>query len=296
MISEGIVLNICCGLCFASLGVVLSLASSNNINIYSYYFLGSLFAFTGSAVLVVEWQSIPEMTRCGELVMWMSTGSIFNCLGHLLLFFNMKHFHKGASWAIAMSALIIPYSASTFIWGEQVTLSGICGCIIIIIGIIGLSIARKDSAGARKGNLWLLSSLANFVCYGLAQICMGVPSHWEHWLDSANLRSPLSALLCAVFMFIVMILNKQTGYRKTLVYGIVYSVIYLTALCLIFKTLDILSVFEMSKIFWPLGSGVCIFSFCIYSHIRFREKFSRLDVCSIIILLCGLILISDLIY
>lgn len=295
MITEGLLLNVLCGIGFASLGAILSFVTQKEINVFGYYFIGSILAFCGGAIFQMDWSLITSVERISELLFWMLCGAILNCLGHLLLYYNMRNFHKGASWAVAMSALLIPYCGSVFLWGEKLTFAGTIGIVVILSGIGGLAVARRDSSNGQLNIIWFISAISNFACYGGAQLCMGVPSHWSGWHDAANLRSTISALFCAVFMLGVILVRKERIEKITIPYAAAYSIVYLGTLILIYRTLDILTPVGLSKIFWPLGAGVCIVSFCIFSHLRFKEKFSRIDIIGITGIILGLLFIAEIV-
>ncbi len=289
---SGIVLNLACGLLFAVLGAILARAAEKKIDVYSYYFWGSMFAFAGSCVMV-KWVCPTEVSRFRELAFWMFLGSMFNNAGHLLLYYNLKNYHRAASWAVAMSSLSVPFAAALLFWHEPVTAGGLGGLGLILAGIGLLAAARRDAGTGRVCLKWLGLAVANLLGYGLAQVCMSVPSHWPGWSDTAHLRTPLSALFCGLQQLLILRwLLKRQPEKKAIGIALVYSLVYMAALIGIYAALDVLSHYRQSRIFWPLGSGSCIVIFTIYSHVVKKEYFSWLDMSGLAVIIAGLAFLS----
>lgn len=291
---SGIVLNLMCGLLFASLGAVLGKAADKKIDVYSYYFWGSMFAFIWSFGLV-GWNGLGSGTRIGELALWMFAGSTCNNAGHLLLYHNLKNYHRAASWAVGMSSLAVPFVASLLLWGEPLSGGGVVGLTLILSGIGFLAAGRRDAGTGRINLKWLGLASANLWAYGLAQVCMGVPSHWTGWSDVAHLRTPLSALFCGLQQWGILLWLGRRPEKRAVKTALLYSLIYLVALIGIYASLDILSRHGMSRIFWPLGSGTCIAAFTIYSHTVKKEHFSWLDLVGLSGIIIGLAFLTGLI-
>lgn len=288
-------LNICCGLMFATLGGILGRAAEKKIDVYSYYFWGSMFAFLWSCTLI-QWNSpIIADEFLLELIFWMFLGSMFNNIGHLLLYYNMKHYHRAASWAVAMSALSIPFLAALLFWGEPITVAGISGLLIILGGIGLLAAARRDSGTGKINLKWLGLAFANLLAYGLAQVTMSVPSHCDGLNDLAHLRTPMSALFCGLQQLAIILFLKRRPHSGAAGIGLIYSLVYFSALMGIYTTLDIMSKYNISSIFWPLGSGTCIVAFTIYSHVVKKEHFSQLDLAGLTMIIIGLLLLGGII-
>ncbi len=293
---NGIILNLLCGLMFATLGAILGHTAEKKIDVYSYYFWGSMFAFLWSCSLI-KWDG-PLISHNGFwiLAFWMFLGSMFNNIGHLLLYHNMKYYHRAASWAVAMSALSIPFIAALLFWKEPITAGGIGGLLMLLCGI-GLLAAARKNGGTGKTNLkWLGLAIANFLGYGLAQTAMSVPSHCEGLNELAHLRTPLSALFCGLQQFgVILVIRRRSPEAGAVKIGLVYSLVYFAALIGIYAALDILSEYKISRIFWPLGSGTCIVAFTIYSHLVKKEHFSRLDFAGLAVIIIGLLLLGGII-
>ena len=293
---KGIALNLLCGIMFAVLGAILGRVAEKKVDVYSYYFWGSIFAFLWSCTMI-KWNK-PIMSHNGfwMLVFWMFMGSMFNNIGHLLLYHNMKYYHRAASWAVAMSALSIPFIASLLFWNEPVTTGSIGGLMMILCGIGLLAAARRDSGSGQINLKWLGLAVANLLGYGLAQAAMSVPSHCEGLNDLAHLRTPLSALFCGLQQLgIILIIRKRSPEISALKIGIAYSLVYFLALICIYAALDILSEYKISRVFWPLGSGTCIVAFTIYSHLVKKEHFSQVDILGLAVIVIGLLLLGGIV-
>jgi multidrug transporter EmrE-like cation transporter len=194
-----------------------------------------------------------------------------------------------------MSALTIPFLASLLIWGEPLTGSGAAGLLLVLAGIGCLAAGRRDAGTGRINFRWLLLAALNLLGYGLAQTCMGVPSHWAGWSDAANLRTPMSALFCGLQQLGILFFLRRLPQKRAVPRAFFYSLIYFSALLGIYAALDILSRHGLSRIFWPLGSGFCITVFTIYSHVVKKERFCRWDLAGLAGIVAGLVLLAEII-
>lgn len=288
----GISANVLEGLLFIVIGIVMSRVARNNYSSASYFFYGTAIAFCFFSLVTVSWDNAADTPYLLRLILVMFLASTLNNIGHLLMMYNMKTGHKGASWAIGQSAMIIPFATSTFLWNEQCGLWGWLGIGSVVGGIALLATSRRGEHNEKINLRWLLLTLFNFVLYGCSQTLTSAPSQWEGFSDVAHLRPVLQMFVTALF-FLLIILCKKKGFdRRAIPLGGVYGAILCASYILIFWLLDHMASLGFSRVVWPMAIGTCIIGFSLYSRFQIKEPFNGRDLTGLSAILGGLVLLA----
>lgn len=74
--------------------------------------------------------------------------------------------------------------------------------------------------------------------------------------------------------------------------GIVWSILAIFSFMLLFHCLDIMAAAGRARLVFPIGTGVCILGFSLYSLAAIREKYSRFTYTGIALVMVSLLLLA----
>lgn len=289
----GLIYTVITGLLWMTLGVIFSKVADKGEDVISFTTVSAFFSVLFS-LFFINWGTVfnTPTPRMGTLTGIMLAVGTLNMLGAYVLIIAMKKGHKGITWVIGQSAMMIPFLASVVIWGNAVAGSGILGIILIVtmIGIMGAF--QKNDNKQKYNHVWLLLSLSVFVMYGVQQTISTIPSRWYGWEDVNNLRVPLNMLggfLCQEIMFVW---GKKRVTKSSLLYGAVAAAFILLGSHFVFLSLDTLSDSALLPFVYPLAIGLSIGGMSVYSYVFLKEKLRPMQITGLLLGLAGIILIS----
>lgn len=291
---EGIFITIGVGILWILIVIIMSRVASTGIFIFAFFGIASGLTALVAWVLIVDWQALLAGTaaRLPELVLWISLTGALNAAAQALVVGTMRRGHMGMTWAVSQTAIIIPFVGSVLIWRETPGLTGWCGVGCILAAIAVLAREHGSANDPSRDRLWLPLALLTFLTLGLAQLLLGVPSHWTNCPDSARLRIPILLSTGTVVHVLIIFIKRIHVDIRILPLCLAWTALGLVSLIGLFKCFDIMAQFGLAGIVYPLAVGTSIVGFSIYSHIRLREMYTRTTMAGLSVAIIGIILIA----
>lgn len=285
------------GLTGALVGVIMSRMAQNGGSGIAFYTAGCWMVAFIAWLVIADWQTIIDRglpPRFTELVFWLSFAGMFNAGGQFLLIMAMRVGHKGISWSIVQTAMVMPFVISIIVWGEDITLTGLFSLLFLICAVFLMGgVGRNKNPDNRGYSLtWFLYVIGALVLIGLTQTFQSVSSHWVDWTDELNLRVPVFSTAGAISNTIAMVVLKQRTSRLILKYASIWAVLAILYYALLFKGLDILAGVGLSRYAFPLAQAVCMIFFVIYSSIILKEHFGKSVKVGVCLSLMGILLFA----
>lgn len=290
----GILLSVVTGILWMLIGVVFSRIAKLKEDAVAFMTVSSFFTLLWSMTFILKWDYLKggDIPRLKELIIVMALAGVFNTLNSIFMMFSMSKGHSAAIWAIGQSAMVTPFLASIFIWGEKINLAGISGVffILLMITIFGLKKEEGTAENASKG--WIIWALITFMAVSGNQVLSTIPSHWKGWEDVGNLRIPISWLGAFIFQVIAFVLMKKKLNKTVIKYGFLQSVFIILGQKLLFYCMDLLNKVGYISVVYPIAVGVSIIGMTFYSLIIAKEKVDKLSLGAMAAGLAGIILVS----
>jgi uncharacterized membrane protein len=296
----GILIAIATGLLWTLIGIIMSNCSRYGLNFRSYSVINSFFTLLFTMLIYVRWDVVVtwKIMNPYPLICLIAGAGVFSSIGLFVMQSAMTRGHNGIIWTFGQSALIFPFLAGIFIFGEQAGVFKIIGVILILTGMILPSIVKKSKAETvnkpDNSKVWLKFALLAFLLCGISQTLQSVPSYWQGWQDNANIRPSLVCLgtFVGVMAYVVIVRNRFMLEKRTLILAIGMAVINTLSIKLFYVALDCLAVYGIVSIGFPLSIGACIIGFSVYSIIVIREKTHCIDWMGLSSTITGIVVIS----
>lgn len=293
--TEGIIHVMITGVLWGLIGVMVSTVARRKIEAPSFFFLTNCLAAAGSWVFLVDWPVFFEdgVAHPLALAFTMTGASGIAGTGFLLMQIALRSGHHGVIWTVCQSAMVIPFLACVFIWGEDAGIFGSFGVVSILAGMVALGLGRrsgkKEPPDGRRGH-WFSLSVAIFFIFGISQTLSAMPSKLGYE-DSCGLRSALYLTGAALFWCPWFLRRKRRLNSAIFKLAFMNSLFALIAQAVIFGAMDILKPFGMVSIVFPLAIGTSILLFAFYSLFFIREKVRPAIIMGIVMSIAGISLI-----
>ncbi len=294
--TTGLILIFITGILWSGNGIVFSYIARKKINfaavmvpVNAACVILSFLIFTNHRVLFNE--DIPYFK---ELSITMLISGMFAALGFTLMQTAWKKGHHGVIWTISQSAMVVPFLFGVIIFSDDINIIKSSGMGLILLSFIFFGFGMKNKEkNIRPGNyLWFWQALLVFILIGIQQSLTTLPSYWDGWSDTADIRTPILFLGIFFTYLAFMAVQKQYPDRQTLklsLYIILFSVPGQHAL---FMGIDHLNKVKMVAIAYPLAVGITILFFVFYSLFYLKEKTSKASILGIFVAMAGLVLVS----
>ncbi len=298
---EGLGLNLIVGLLWAGVGVMFSQISARRLPAQLIYCLGCGFVALVGWIALVDWSVLlsGQMPKLGATIFWMTLAGFANIGGMSLMIHTMSLGHRGLTWAIGQSAMVVPFVASVLIWRDPVAPVGYMGMLCLLAALALISRRHKGtgefarcSKSAAADRHWLLMAFLTLIVIGLSQTSMTVTSRWPEWEDAANLRLPVTYTASAALMLVFTLIQRKPLTRRLLPWGLLYGAVALTSFTMLFACLDLMADNGLAGIVYPIAIGVCITGFSIYSRLVLKESMKPASMAGLILCLLGVVLLS----
>ncbi|HCE43288.1 MAG TPA: hypothetical protein DET40_07050 [Lentisphaeria bacterium] len=303
---QGLILTLTTGLIWGGVGIVFSRVVKRKMDFYSFMLLSSGLILIFSMAIIPDYRAIMSGDAGsgfpGLLVVMLAVAATSN-IGFLKMRGAMQCGHHGFAWAIAQSAMVLPFIFALLFWHEKAEISRIAGVIMILASFVFLSLKELRNTGKKadmksdgingKGSKWILFSISAFLLIGLSQIFSILPSHWDNWSDKGALRVPL---LCGgTFIFwaaYIFLKGGRIEFKGTYLYSFIYAFLVLGGQIFLYKSLDVMAAAKISSLVYPLAIGICITMVVAYSALKLKEEFGISGIAGILMSLLGIILVS----
>ena len=294
--SLGYIMIFVIGACWCSVGVVFSRLAKNKIDSVSFMALSSIITTIVAFAILPKYDLLinePSMDYYRAVVPTLGVG-IATVLGVIAMNKAMRMGHHGATWALVQSALIVPFLFGVIVWGDSITVLNIAGLIIILISIVLFGIAKQDNETNHNINnfKWILISLSCLLFFGTQQTLMTLPSRWKNWSDVAALRVPFIQIGAMIGYNLLLIFQQKKFNFKVWKLASILTFFMIGSQLLLFKTLDLFAASAKAAIVFPMGIGVSMILFSLYSFLIIKEKATMYHVLGISIGIAGIIFVA----
>ena len=264
------------GATWALVGVIFSRAARNGMDFVSLMAVSSILTTLVGSLVFPDYDRLlnePSRSCFRAAIPMLSAGFIMAC-GAVLLNKAMRLGHHGATWALAQSALIVPFLFGVIVWGDEVALRNIIGLVIIIVSILFFAFAKDDAEIPEKTNTlhWLILAIATLLFIGAQQTVMTLPSRWVDWTDAARLRVPLIQWGTLIGYNLIVFLQKKRIDWTVWRMAVLLALNIIVSQFILFETLDRFAKMSRAAIVFPVGIGVSMILFSLYSFFIIKEK------------------------
>ncbi len=284
------------GLSWSCVGVIFSKAAEKKINFISFMALSSIITMFVAFMIIPKYSIFLESpsTIYFRAVPHTLMVGVSTALGVICMNKAMKIGHHGATWSLVQSALIIPFLFGIFIWNEDITILNIAGLVVILISILLFGIAKNgsDKIDSSYNIKWLFFSLVCLIFFGSQQVCMAIPSRWTDWQDSMMLRVPFIQLSSVICYNTIMIIQRKKITLKVWRLAILLSCVMIMSQLLLFETLDTFAQFSKTSLVFPIGIGVSMIAFSLYSLLILKEKTNFYNISGMVFGTLGIALVA----
>jgi multidrug transporter EmrE-like cation transporter len=292
------------GFLWAVMGFVISRTARRNIDLLTLMLFYGLICLAGAWVFMTNYRQLmgPLPDRLGWLSAIMIVIGVLDAVCIVLLQRAMRGGHHGAVWTISKSGFVLPYLTGIWVFGEPATASRLAslGSIlasVVCFGLVSASIckapaAEPDPTCRPQVRSWFILSLVGLFLTGFLQSIAIVPSQWmgQGWTDRGNLRIPIYFVGVAVTNIAIFLIYRRRMSLQALPWALLVSLTALLSLVLIYFSLDRLMSVHMTSMCYPVGMGVCIITFAIYSLLILREPVRPLYVVALLLGVAGVAL------
>jgi len=293
---EGLCLLALTGFLWALVGAVFSHASRQNVEFVAFMFVSSLFNAIGAWIFLFKPNHLAENGGggCLNMVVVMAIAGLFGSLGFQLMGNAMRKGNRGVIWAVSQSAMILPLFTAVFFFNEKLGVFNWLGIVLILAGLAMLGIKKdKTEKPDNSAGGWLWMSYAVFLLVGISLSFTTLPSHWKSFHDDAGLRLPV-IFTASMLYFLTQTIAKGKKFlaRRTLVLGLIYSVVvFMGQLCL-YRSLDGFAQFGRVGMVYPVAIGICVVLFTVYSVVFLKDEFKGRMLTSVLGITGGIFLLA----
>jgi multidrug transporter EmrE-like cation transporter len=293
------------GLLWVVMGTVISRTARRKIDLLTLMAAYGAVSLVGAWVFMVDYhelaRGVPD--RLGWLAVIMIGAGVLDSAAVVLMQRAMCTGHHGVVWTMSKSGFVLPFLTSMLFFGERSTTFKLASLLAILASVVCFGIvsasnepilppaAAAPAAGpARSARSWYLLAMGSLLITGLVQSIATVPSQWQGWADSCHLRVPIYYIGVAGGYGVISLLLRHRPTLKVLPWALLVSVTTLVSLALIFYSLDTLKKVDMTSMAYPIGMGVSITAFALYSLLVLREPVRPLYVIALLLGVAGVAL------
>lgn len=298
----GLIFAICAGLSAMGGGVVTSHAAKKSLNLSLIQGVSSVFL----AILTFALAKGNIVWRGDEQEFWINFCVFLAGAGNFIVFLllerAMRYGHNGLIWSIVNSALIFPFLMGIVVFGVDASVCRWLGAAAIVAGIFTAKMKKSgdtEEAQAKNNRACLLWTLAAFISAGITQSSVNIPSYLDGIEHISNLQKGFVMQLgmisaaVATLPFMLDAAELKRAWKPTVGMSLFLTVMNGLFLCVfLYSSCDMLKEAGAGAIAYPVIVGVTITAFSLYSIAVLKEKLSVMTVISMILTVCGVVMVA----
>ena len=290
MFLQGIVMTLVTGLVWCCIGIVYSRAAQKERGFYLFLFLSAFF------FAVMSWccaaPSPAEVGMVAEIAAIMIPAAAASQLGFLALGRAMRHGSHGVSWSIAQSAMLCPFAAGMFLFGEEVSPLRVAGMILLLASLVPLGRSQCGESAARGGRAFLIPAFLAFGLIGLQQTLTLLPNRIPG-VDSAALswRIPLYSL-CGLGWIVAVIRFREFRIPGIALLALLNGALATVGQWTFYRALDLLVECDAAGIAYPLAVGSSVALFFLYTEWIRKERTGPAGMFGVLLAVLGMLLLA----
>ena len=214
--------------------------------------------------------------------------ALFGQGGFLALYFAMRRGGHGVAWALAQSALAVPFLCGVLFFGNHPGTWPCCGLAIMLGAMALIGIGSAD-ANAVKSRIYLMLAFGAMLLNGVSQALTLVPGHLGLSAEALTWRVPFYSL--AGLGWWVALFVRREKFRLSWL-GVLYGIVVAAGQFLFYQASDCLERHNATALAYPIAVGTCILMMRLYSRLARKECFSRLEAVGLALLLAGIALLN----
>lgn len=279
------------GLVWCGVGAVQSRAIRAGADFYLFTLVGLVITTGAAAAVLVDWPALlaGRTEQLPQLALIMAGAGIASVAGFLCMWLAMQSGEKAIVWALAQSAMVVPYAAGVLGYDDRCTAASLAGLLAMLGGIalLAWSGGTERAAGASRGR-WLLLVAGAFALIGFSQFLAGLPSRWPGWQDAAGLRVPLQQGAAVLVLLAAAAVRRRPVRRVEVGLGALSALFILAGQAMLFACLDRCAGLGVVAAVYPLATGCCILAFALYGALLLGERPGRRAIAGHLLLLAGI--------
>ena len=290
--STGYPLVILLGVVWSAVAVIVSEGRRRGCPVPQFYFAGSL-----TAVLILSalcgadgLRSIFSVdTRPAALCFFV--GSVFNGAGQALSMMNLKQGGRALAYAIPQQAFLFPYLWSIAFWNQHISVVSAAGLALIVAAVFYLSMTRSGDRSTSLPASRIAVALLAMCLIGTSQIILITPTRFAAARTLPLLPAAWVILGANASFFLVWSLIRPQGFvsfRLYLPFGVGWGVCAAASYGILLSALKVLNEINQSGIVFPVGAGILILLYSLFTTVRYRERLNWRQTCAFIALVCGI--------
>lgn len=282
------------GVAWSAIAVVVSEGRRRDCPIPQFYFTGSLLAVLILMCLAgaegLRGIFAPD-ARCAVCCFF--CGSILNGAGQAVSMMNLKQGGRALAYAIPQQAFLFPYLWSIAFWGQHISIISVAGIGMIVAAVFYLSVTRSGDRSAALSARRVAVALLAMALMGTSQIVLITPTRFAASQTLPQLPAACVILGANALFFLTWSLIRPRGFamfRLYLTFGAAWGVCAATSYCILLSALGLLGKVGQSGIVFPVGAGILIFLYLLFTVVRYRERLDWKRKCAFTALVGGIFL------
>ena len=289
----GVILLLLTGLCWIGIGVTVSRAAEERLDMNFIQF-GASALIAAAAIGAILFQPpltgtpLQQLLICGAVLL----AGMSNYLMLNLMRCAMVLGDNGAVWGITQSALLCPFVMGMLFFRVAPTWNRIIGLLLVLGGIFLFS--RAVPVHGKRSRKWLWPAFGAFAASGLAQCFANLPSYWEEIGMSSELRACLVQFgTISLFALTVPFERRKLRPKGCWKAILLLSVVQILSLFFFFyRGLNIVAEHGGGSIGYPIAQGSCIAFFLLYNRFIRREPGSTCVFWAFPVICGGIVLMA----
>ena len=289
----GVILLLLTGLCWIGIGVTVSRAAEERLDMNFIQF-GASALIAAAAIGAILFQPpltgtpFQQLLICGAVLL----AGMSNYLMLNLMRCAMVLGDNGAVWGITQSALLCPFVMGMLFFRVAPTWNRIIGLLLVLGGIFLFS--RAVPVHGKRSRKWLWPAFGAFAASGLAQCFANLPSYWEEIGMSSELRACLVQFgTISLFALTVPFERRKLRPKGCWKAILLLSVVQILSLFFFFyRGLNIVAEHGGGSIGYPIAQGSCIAFFLLYNRFIRREPGSTCVFWAFPVICGGIVLMA----
>lgn len=292
MMNVGWLLVMLLGLVWTAIGITVSEGRRKGCPVQQFYFTGSLFAVL-ILVSVAGAAGVRGIfaAEARPAVLGFCIGSLLNGAGQAISMMNLTQGGRALAYAIPQQAFLFPYLWSIAFWGQRRGALSVVGILLIGGAIFYLAAARNADRSSSLPVRRIAVALLAMHLLGASQIVIISAARSEAARTLSEFASASVILGANAVFFLGWSLIRRRGFgafRLYLPFGAVWGACAAASYCILLTALTVLGKDRQEGIVFPLGAGILILLYSLFTAVRYREKLNWHQVCAFAALVCGI--------
>lgn len=294
--NTGYLLTVALGAVWTAIAIIVSECRQRDCPPMQFYFAGSLVAvtilacLTGTDSLRAVFAADSRTAACCFFL-----GSILNGAGQAISMMNLSRGGRALAYAIPQQAFLFPYLWSIAFWDQRVNAVSAAGMTLIVAAVFYLSVTRSGDRSAALPARRIAVALLAMTLMGTSQIVLIAPTRFAAAQTLPRLSAACVILGANALFFLVWSLIRPRGFgsfRTYLPFGAAWGVCAATSYCILLLVLEKLGKIGQSGIVFPIGAGILILLYSLFTVVRYREKLNWRRRCAFAALVIGICLVK----